>query len=501
MAKIPTGNFGNAPVPIARQAQENLSGAYAMGDAIQRLGAIGADVALRVQETQRLLAVNAASTEAAMGLEEFALGLQNDRDYFTQYDRYQHYVKETDKKYQERFKNDPTAYRAWKTEFGMMAFQKGIEVRSQSLKGQIDVQKGETRTQLSLLSELAIAGDQQQQELVRTKANLLIQQAYDNGVLTADEAAKARLDFQDDVASAEVRRDIMIDPEMAAEKLLMGSYRGLSAPQQMQWLQQANGAAEARLRRLNAEQDRLQRQIDREQREIEDVTSKEGDQLLAQGQLTAEWIQNNRNNLSPEDYRYFYRAISGDGGVTDPTIYSDLRLRASNGEDVRQEARAELQRGRLKLEDYDRLVSRSEKNAGAASVPNWYKRGEQYIKDSLRVSDLNPDPAAAQRLASAMDEWTEWADNNPNADAKTAQEAYKRITGEYALINFKETTLTKRMPRFAVGDRTNLDIESTMRRTVQAYQSGEITQDEFEQQARLLKEWEDALNRSKVPEQ
>jgi hypothetical protein len=494
--KIGQHNLGFA-TPNVSKGSPSGAGITSGIDAISRLGEIGAQTASQIASNERALKVAGAATNAGLELEEYVYTMkQNDRDYGTQYDRYQEAVKAIDKRYQEHFKGDNNGYETWKNNFGQMAFKKGFEVRSHSFNGQIDQHKAGLTQNLSSLSELAVSGDEEQQTLVKAKGDLLIQDAYNSGILTAEEGVKAGLQFQDDVVGARVRKDILDDPDGASKKLLEGKYEGLSGEKQMLWLEKATRQSEANLRKQLSEEDRLRREQERHEKEAQELMSKAGDKLLSAGELTEEWIETNRDDISEEDYRYFYKQLRTDSaGVTDRNIYADLRMRASNGEDVREEARTHLRKGQLKSTDYDKLVSRSEQNIGIASVPNWFKRGEQFIGRALQVSDMNPDPAAAQRQASAMDDWQDWALKNPGAEDGQARDAYQRIVKEYALIDYENITLTKPLPRFAVGSRQALDVESSMQQTVSAFQDGVIDEDEFNKQAALLKEWEEAINR------
>lgn len=244
---------------------------------------------------------------------------------------------------------------------------------------------------------------------------------------------------------------------------------------------------------MTAEWTRLQRihamQV-RQEKEAAEEASKQGDQLFASGKLTEDWVEENRSVLDEKDYRYFYKKLSGSENVTDAMTYADLRSRASGGEDVREESREALRSGRLKIADYDKIVSRLEQD-----VPNWMARGENHIKTSLRVSDINPDPAAAQRQAQALDDWNDWAVENPEATVDQAQVEYRRIVKEYALIDAEEMELVLRMPSLAVGGRQSLDLEATIQTTIDAYQSGELSQEQFEEQSELLLRWEEAKKR------
>lgn len=495
--KIPGQEFGNAtPTPQRGYAQGNITGGI---DAIGQLANIGADLAAQVKSNQRALDVSQATTEASMELENYVYELtNNDRDYGTQFERYQEFATDLEKRYKDRFKGDEGGYRVFRSNVGELAFKKGFDVRSHSLTGQIDLQKGQLDRNMSSLSELAIQGDDQQREIVSSKASLLLQDAYDNGVVTSQEMVNLEQKFRDDMVSGLVRKDIIDDPDTAVLNLLEGKYSGLSSEQQMIWLEKANSRSEAKQRALIAEQERDRREQDRLEREASNNMAKAGDQLLFSGQLTTDWIEQNRETLDEQDYRYFYKALRTDSeATTDPMVYSDLRYRASNGEDVRTDARAALRRRQLKVTDYDKLMNRSEKNSGVGELPSWFKRGEDFLSNTFRVSDINPDPADAQRRALVLDEWNQWANDNPSPTLDEAAKAYRQIADSYALVDSSDMLLLKPLPQYSVGGRQSLDIDASMQATVDAYQADELSDEEFQKQARLLKEWEEALTRTR----
>lgn len=499
MPQIPgyQDQLGNR-TPSPARGDGAVGGTTAGFDALARLGSIGADIAGQVAANERAMKTAQLSTRAAMELEEYVFNVKNnDRDYSTQYQRYEDFTKDLTKRYQEEFAGDRAGYSTFQQNIGQMAFKKGFDVRSHSISGQLDQQKGALTVNMSLLSELAVQGDEEQREMVKTKAQLLLNDSVQNGVITSQEMANLGLKFQDDMVGAQVRYDIVQNPDVAAEKLLKGEYAGLSGERQMMWLEKANQKSEANMRRAHAEEDRSRREQERAEKAAADSMAKAGDKLLFSGQLSADWLEENRDTLDEADYRYYYKALTtGSEGFTDTGIYSDLRTRASDGEDVREQARSFLRNGQLKLVDYEKLVNRSERNSGTGDVPNWFKRGERYLANAFRISDINPDPSAPQRLANVMDDWSQWATDNPNADIKTAQQAYKDIAESYQLIDTSQMTLIKPMPRFSVGNRQSMDLESTAAATVEAFKAGDISEDEFKKQAALIEEWEQALKNS-----
>lgn len=257
-----------------------------------------------------------------------------------------------------------------------------------------------------------------------------------------------------------------------------------------------DAAVESMQRRILADEEMAIRTLDLQRRVVNDEVVKNGDKLLAEGRLSSGWIEQNRNALSKEDYRYFYNKLKGDDedGPRDSMLYADLRERAGLGQDVRAEAREALRRKQIGSSDYDRIVGEVE-----SERPGWYKRGSQFISTSAAVSDLNPDPAAAQRKAEMLDDWNLWSIENPKATDTEAQTAYKRIVDEYAIINLDQFTLTKRMPKYLVGGRAAPDIDASEDATVRAYESGEIDRNEFERQSALLSEWRQALKSQPKP--
>lgn len=242
-----------------------------------------------------------------------------------------------------------------------------------------------------------------------------------------------------------------------------------------------------------AAEDRAYRDRERGERDMYDNSAKAGDKLLAEGKLTASWIESNKARMSPTDVRYFYRAMKEPppgGGPRNPMAYADMRDRAGRGQDVRTEAREALSRGDIGPSEFDRIVGETEQQR-----PGWYKRGNDFIATASGVSDLNPDPAGAQRKAAMLDDWQTWAGENPKASDTEARDAYKRIVSEYAIVDYQQMTLVKRAPQFLVGGRNAPDFDATEAATAQAFAEKRITQDEALKQAAMIREWRQAYER------
>jgi hypothetical protein len=310
----------------------------------------------------------------------------------------------------------------------------------------------------------------------------------------------------EELAGARVRLDIMDNPTAAQKNLMTGAYEGLSVGQSAVWLQRANEAAEAEDRKALTQRTQAETAAEKARKRAEEEKAKEGEKLHAEGTLTPEWIEANRNTLDKTDYRYLYGKLRGEDAVTtDPVRYADLRERAGQGEDVRAEAKTGIVDKWLKREDYDRLVSLSEKGLVEGELPSWFKRGDAFIKNALAVGEAVDDPFGRLRQANAMDEWYRWSRENPKATDQQAEQAYKRITTEQALVNFENNVAVMPLPRFLAVPRNKVDapsLDAAEQELVRAFDAGEMERGEFERQATLFERWRSAVEaRDKAKEQ
>jgi hypothetical protein len=251
---------------------------------------------------------------------------------------------------------------------------------------------------------------------------------------------------------------------------------------------------EAAIRKAYTQEQRAHMWAERERKVMETAASKEGDVLLASNRLTTDWVEANRANLSEADHRYFYRQLTDEGTIeTAPAIYADLRTRAAAGEDVREEARGLLVDRQMSKADYDKVVGRVEAEMTEVDLPNWYKRGERFIGQTLRVSDINPNPADAQMQAAAMDEWTQWAGQHPEATDEQARTAYQRIAQEYRFVDLTQTSLALPIPATLAMERHRRpardEVMAAMRRVAEQVASGAMPEQEGERQAGILEKW------------
>lgn len=329
-------------------------------------------------------------------------------------------------------------------------------------------------------------------ELLRERFMLI-----DEMRLPPERKRQIKTDMQYRMAEAAVSGIAEADPTTAINLLRMPAGRAGVLAVDVLSAEDRRNIMEAAERQRIANEEQSYRASNRIETDVQDTTSKTGDRLLAEGALTPRWIEDNRERLSAEDFRYFYGKVMAaedpQDEPADPMTYADLRARVSAGEDVRTDARTALQQGKIRTTDYDRLLGEVE-----SSRPGWYKQGVEYISTSAGVSDLNPDPAAAQRKAAMLDDWAQWADANPKATGEQARAEYQRTVTEYAIVDYEKMSLMMRSPRYLVGGRNQPNFDATAAATVQALQNGELNQTEFDAQAALIAQWEDAWQRAQT---
>ncbi len=231
------------------------------------------------------------------------------------------------------------------------------------------------------------------------------------------------------------------------------------------------------------------------QKQASDNLSKEGDSLLANGQLNAHWIESHRQTLEPNEFRYFYKSLSGaDESTTNPKTFADLYLKAAQGEDVRDEARSALVDSHtLSRQDFTKVASLVDQER-----PGWFKRGTQSIAGALDPGQLNPDPDAHHSRSLALQDWEDWSQKHPQAADKEAESMSNTISDHYRIVPAAQTVLSMKAPLYLMGNRTQpVDeqgkpdpmLNATTRRTMTALKTGEITPEEAQEQALLIQQY------------
>lgn len=445
--------------------------------------------AVKVDEMRQSWQLADATAKSLGELNAFRESLASDDDYDAHGTAFVTKAKEIEERQREAMPS--RLYGVWRQDFRRAAREGELQVTIEAQKQKADRVRTDLGSTLLDLSNL-IGVSEEQDNIVRAQALLAIDANAAGGNLSYAERAGLIQQFDENAAEAAIRRDMMADPLAAEARLAMGGYPRISGDKAAMWAERLVRASEAEERRRVTDADRAQRRAEHEIKLAGDEASKSGDRLLAEGNLSAAWIESNREVLSPEDYRYFYRVLrdppGGDNAnrPADVERYAGLRERAGRGEDVRDEARQSLQRGEIRSSDYDRIISEVE-----SSRPGWRQLGMTYLATISGYSEINPTPGAAQLKAAMLDEFGEWADAHPQATPEEARKMYKSIGDSHQLADRAVKVLTLPWPTYGAGSRNAIDLAATAARTKQALDSGEITPDEYRRQAAIWQQWAD----------
>lgn len=481
MPRLPDATaLGDRPIPNGRRPiVSDQSGTILSRGIDQLAGGI-----LRTSDQINQFATASARSDVLNADIEARRSLENDPDYQTYEKRYTEAMNKAREAAAKRIP-DRISRTVFEQQSGL-DFQRGLaSVRQAATQREGDVSRSQLdETITANRSSALLAPDEATRRAFMVATEDAIKGAYEKGYLSAEDATNLQQSWSRSFAESFVGMQ-PLDTQLKMLSESKGTIADIIDPaKRVEMIDRAQ-------RQKLAEEDQAWQMSERARRQMQDAASKDLDFALANGQLTPSWIEANRNRLSADDYRYAYKALEGESS-TNIDLYADLRERASLGQDIRDEARQALTRRSISRGDYDRLVSEVE-----ASRPNWYKRGSEFIQNSLKPSDVNPDPAAPQRYARALDDWAQWGQENKTATDQQAVTAARQIASEYALARFNQTTLTGRIPRYLVGDRANPDIDSTEAATLEAAQRGEIDQAELARQVKLIDEWREAWQQLK----
>lgn len=480
MPRLPDATvLGDRPIPNGRRPiVSDQSGTILSRGIDQLAGGI-----LRASDQINQFATASARSDVLNADIEARRSLENDPDYQTYEKRYTEAMNKAREAAAKRIP-DRISRTVFEQQSGL-DFQRGLaSVRQAATQREGDVSRSQLdETITANRSSALLAPDEATRRAFMVATEDAIKGAYEKGYLSAEDATNLQQSWSRSFAESFVGMQ-PLDTQLKMLSESRGTIADIIDPaKRVEMIDRAQ-------RQKLAEEDQAWQMSERARRQMQDAASKDLDFALANGQLTPSWIEANRNRLSADDYRYAYKALEGESS-TNIDLYADLRERASAGQDIRSEARKALTDRSISRGDYDRLLSEVESDRAG-----WYKRGAAYISTAAGVSDLNPDPAAAQRKAEMLDDWATWAEENPKATGAQAQDAYKRIVSEYAIVNYNNLTLIKRVPQFLVGNRSNPDFDATEDATIQALQDGRISQAEAEAQAKLIQEWRDVWQKT-----
>jgi hypothetical protein len=319
-------------------------------------------------------------------------------------------------------------------------------------------------------------------------------------VYTPAQALAARKNWVHDTSVGSMMKIMKQAPLDVVQAIDRGEFDELPVDERVKYRNAALEQDRSNILRANAEADRLDRLEHKKQLQVQDETFKDYTDRNAQGTLTPEWVQSNRDNFSKEDYAKAMKRASGEEEhPSNRQVHADLVFRAGNGEDVAAEAKSQYIAGNLDVSDFKGIVNDYQANSASAKLNNWTKSGATFISTAIvPPNDLN-NPAAKVVAAEAIQDWYNWAAAHPKATPQQAQEESRRIVNERMLIKISSLALSQRFPRYMEGDRSNVSEESlkaAYQATKEAEEKGEIDKKDAGYQYELIRTWKNSMPKS-----
>lgn len=456
---------------------------------------------LRTKKAKDAAELAAAQNGSAAEIAELVASFDMRTDYENFADDYDKATTGIYKKYDGALTNE-TNRATFKTDFEYQARLKRIQVRAQRNKRFKDQTSASAVTQLEDLANKAAANPLERDDYA-SKAADLAAEMVEASVWDAERGVTELKGYRNNVALADVRAAIRTDPHKALQDLLLDdTFPDLAAEQRQIWIQRAVEASEAADRKAAAADRLAEREKDKAQTRVEKATAKDGYQLWAAGNLDMDWLDANEQKLAPGVFNDLIKRVTTEAaeGVDDRDVIIALHERIRDGEDVFDAALDELNAGNLTQETFGKIMSRSDAYRNKTRPASPYKRASGYLTQALKPSEINDNPEGRLAYAEATADLNDWFDDNPNASVDDAMKQARTIADSYRIIDKTVFGLPVRpwmtFKRFdKAADQLNA-IEADEEAALRAFQTGDITKEEFNSRAFDLKRWREALDRS-----
>ncbi len=263
---------------------------------------------------------------------------------------------------------------------------------------------------------------------------------------------------------------------------------GVKAPA---WLKQIKEAKKAELRLAITVDEFNRKKAERLEKAAGAEAEKRLTDLFSGPGLSVADVQSYREFLSADDYRaWTERALNGPKVATqdDRAMFISLTDMQIRGEDVSKAAQSAYLDGKITQSTYKDFTSAvvSEEDKGLLS----------YLDNALKPSELNQNPAQGVSYANARADAMMYLRRNKAAPFKDKDAYIRGVVGRYSLVDPADSTLALPMPRFFEGARADINsatLDDALLRTQEAFERGDISQEEYEEESEriqnLLNAW------------
>ena len=327
-----------------------------------------------------------------------------------------------------------------------------------------------------------------------------IKAGVDVGFIKPSEAMNKVQALHSGVDEAAVRQEISRDPENAAILLLDNSKFSRLDPIKRQQL------LDTAVRRADARSAERARQAAAADRRAEKELKKQGDANLREawsrhdaGELDHDYVEQIRETVTPAEYKSLLTALDPDAEDVnnDPAAYAEVQGLLLEDPEKAYELALGYHGARQLKDDVLNMVRTKLGEVRAGNQPKpAYVRARSHIATSLKVSELNPAVGAPQRLANALAEIDQWANDNQAADREAYMDKARQIVREYEMVRTEELAVTMPWRDWMVGNRHTFDVKDlaeTRTAIIKAREAGELDQAEYETRVREWDKWRRVL--------
>lgn len=246
-------------------------------------------------------------------------------------------------------------------------------------------------------------------------------------------------------------------------------------------------------------QDQKAKDLEAANKQAVDDTIRSGYDMIAGDTLNAEWIEDNRETLSPALYGTFKKALERQTnavGDSDNETYLSMFDRAVKDPDqdtVQDDAFQMFSDGKLKKADFNRIFNLSRSTQKGKERPFI---GEIRKSLAARLSPIDrEDTEQYENRLDGLFALDDWIGLNPNATRDEVKKKANEISKEYTEDVDLRAGLD--MPMYSTVGRYNFTPDSLQvaaQKLGAAYKAGKITSEELTREATLLRKWKNILD-------
>lgn len=477
-----------------------------------------ADYAESLVRARRAIEIAKATAGAQRELDDLHLDLEQEGDWRNGVKRFEDGAKKIGEKYGKDL-SDPATQAQFSAGFG-----RSIETRRVALRRKMVeyMQADGEATALQAIDDGARAAAGARTDLERRQAMAavasIITDMRESRVISPVKAVTMFRDFRGKVAEAQVLSALNGARESGAmaivDRLQSGEFEGLDEVRRQRLIDTALRRAEHQQRAAIAAGERNERRAERALRQIEDDTSKAAADLRARGELTVEWVEGNRRNLSRAEYER-YRELVGVGTTVAAPQRDDLGAleQLQRNVDVMDPAQYQAnalrlrQRGLIRDETLDGYVERN-RAARRDDVPaSPYKAGRHLVTTALDPGSVTGAIGKYERgtmteaRADAEADFDTWAVANPAATREQSIAKARELVARYRQDVDEKTRDNLPLPLAYRGDRNGVDDTSlsiAARELMLRRRAGQISDAEFVREEEILGAWRTVISRRRA---